>query len=46
MAKNETFWADKRVCVTGGAGFLGSYVLEKLAARGARDVRARKAEAC
>ena len=38
MAKNETFWADKRVCVTGGAGFLGSYVLEKLAARGAKDV--------
>ena len=33
-----SFWSGKRGCVTGGAGFLGSYVLEKLAARGAKDV--------
>lgn len=32
------FWANRRVCVTGGAGFLGSYVIEKLGARGATDV--------
>ena len=32
------FWKDKRVCVTGGAGFLGSFVLEKLEARGAAEV--------
>jgi len=32
------FWASRRVCVTGGAGFLGSYVLEALQARGARQV--------
>jgi GDP-L-fucose synthase len=32
------FWKDKRVCVTGGAGFLGSFILEKLEARGAKDV--------
>jgi GDP-L-fucose synthase len=32
------FWKDKRVCVTGGAGFLGSFVLENLAQRGAEDV--------
>ncbi|HDD54845.1 MAG TPA: GDP-L-fucose synthase [Chloroflexi bacterium] len=32
------FWTNKRVCVTGGDGFLGSYVQEVLAKRGARDV--------
>ncbi len=32
------FWQDKRVCVTGGAGFLGSFILEKLAERGAKQV--------
>lgn len=31
---NQFDWQGKRVCVTGGAGFLGSYVLEKLATRG------------
>ena len=35
---NPEFWAKRNVCVTGGAGFLGSYVLEKLQARGAEDV--------
>jgi GDP-L-fucose synthase len=34
----EAFWKDKRVCVTGGAGFLGSFILEKLEQRGAGDV--------
>ncbi|MFT3913279.1 MAG: GDP-L-fucose synthase [Anaeromyxobacteraceae bacterium] len=31
-------WGNERVVVTGGAGFLGSYVLDELARRGARDV--------
>ncbi|GAI82278.1 unnamed protein product [marine sediment metagenome] len=33
-----SFWEDKRVIVTGGAGFLGSYVVEKLKERGCRNV--------
>jgi len=32
------FWSDKRVVVTGGAGFLGSFVVEKLKARGCADI--------
>lgn len=32
------FWQDKSVVVTGGAGFLGSYVVEKLHERGARRI--------
>ncbi|NPA26295.1 MAG: GDP-L-fucose synthase [Chloroflexi bacterium] len=32
------FWKGKRVTVTGGAGFLGSYVVEELRRRGAEDI--------
>jgi len=35
---SDGFWRDKRVIVTGGAGFLGSFVVEKLAARKAAEV--------
>ena len=35
---NGIDWATKRVCVTGGAGFLGSFVVEKLKQRGAREI--------
>jgi GDP-L-fucose synthase len=33
-----SFWASRRVVVTGGAGFLGSFVVEKLRERGAEFV--------
>ncbi|NOY98828.1 MAG: GDP-L-fucose synthase [Chloroflexi bacterium] len=34
----STFWTAKRVIVTGGAGFLGSFVIAKLKERGATDI--------
>jgi GDP-L-fucose synthase len=33
-----SFWTDKRVVVTGGAGFLGSFVVEELRAKGCRQI--------
>jgi GDP-L-fucose synthase len=41
---SSTFYTDRRVCVTGGAGFLGSFLLEDLGQRGARDVFVAHAE--
>jgi len=34
----QSFWVKRRVCVTGGAGFLGSFVQETLRERGAREI--------
>ena len=38
MAIETRFWQDKRVCVTGGAGFLGSFVTARLRELSAADV--------
>ncbi|MBC8332137.1 MAG: GDP-L-fucose synthase [Anaerolineae bacterium] len=34
----KEFWAKRRVCVTGGAGFLGSFVQAELRERGASEL--------
>lgn len=41
---SQTFWHDKRVIVTGGNGFLGSFVVERLLQRGAAEVFAPRRE--
>jgi GDP-L-fucose synthase len=40
----SSFWQGKRVVVTGGAGFLGSFVVERLKREGASTVVPRSAE--
>jgi GDP-L-fucose synthase len=38
IISDPDFWKNQRVCVTGGAGFLGSFVLEGLKLRGVTNV--------
>ncbi len=33
--QHRNYWHDRRVCVTGGAGFLGSFVVQRLRQQGA-----------
>lgn len=37
-SSHPSFWGDKRVIVTGGAGFLGHFVVEKLKLRGSKEI--------
>ena len=36
--KNSNFWQDKKVVVTGGKGFLGSYLVELLKERKPKEI--------
>jgi len=36
--ENTGFWQNRRVCVTGGAGFLGRFILAALRRRGANEI--------
>jgi GDP-L-fucose synthase len=38
VSSSLTFWKNKRVIVTGGAGFLGSHLVKKLQARGVGEI--------
>ena len=39
MSNSETnYWNERRVTITGGSGFLGSFVVEKLRERGASEI--------
>ena len=33
-----SFWSDQRIVVTGGAGFLGSFVVDQLRAKGCAEI--------
>jgi GDP-L-fucose synthase len=36
--ENSMNWSEKRICVTGGAGFLGKHLIENLRAHGAQEI--------
>ncbi len=42
----RTFWEDRRVVVTGGAGFLGSCVTDKIRAQGCKHVFVPRSKEC
>jgi GDP-L-fucose synthase len=36
--EDKNFWTENRFCVTGGAGFLGSFLVEKMRRKGASQI--------
>jgi len=38
MTNKEFNWAEKQICVTGGAGFLGTHLIKDLRSRGAKNI--------
>ncbi|MBM3302529.1 MAG: NAD-dependent epimerase/dehydratase family protein, partial [Deltaproteobacteria bacterium] len=47
MKSNTTsFWLNRRVCVTGGQGFLGSWIMKWLSALGAHAVSCSRRSGC